>query len=159
MNWLHDNLMKNCSLMSNICWKLEVSKYIWQIIVDKQIYTGIFIFSFDKLPRQLLPSSVSRDPGGQIHLNPPTVFSHLPLAHNPSSVRHSFLSVTKIYITRGSEGCVVHISFCFEETLYRAFHRCFLPNFGSFGYSVSEEKIFLVIDQPETRIAYGGHVC
>ena len=144
--------------MSNICWKLEVSKYIWQIIVDKQIYTGIFIFSFDKLPRQLLPSSVSRDPGGQIHLNPPTVFSHLPLAHNLSSVRHSFLSVTKIYITRGSEGCVVHISFCFEETLYRTFHRCFLPNFGSFGYSVSEEKIFLEIDQPETRIAYGGHV-
>jgi hypothetical protein len=31
---------------------------------------------------------------------------------------------------------------CFEETLYRTFHRCFLPNFDSFGYSVSEEKIF-----------------
>jgi hypothetical protein len=34
--------------------------------------------------------------------------------------------------------CVTHFSFCFEETLYRIFHRCFLPNFGSFGYSVSE---------------------
>ena len=47
--------------------------------------------------------------------------------------------------TRGSVGCVAHISFCFEKTLYRTFHRCFLPNFGSFGYSVSEENIFLEI--------------
>ena len=45
-------------------------------------------------------------------------------------------------LTRGSMGCVAHLSFCFEETLYRIFHRCFLPNFGSFGYSVSEVKIF-----------------
>ena len=36
--------------------------------------------------------------------------------------------------TRGSH-YVAHLSFCFEETLYRTFHRCFLPNFGSFGYS------------------------
>jgi hypothetical protein len=35
----------------------------------------------------------------------------------------------------------------------------FLPNFGSFGYSVSEEKILLEINQSETRIACGGHVC
>jgi hypothetical protein len=35
----------------------------------------------------------------------------------------------------------------------------FLPNFGSFGYSVSEEKIILEINQSETRIACGGHVC
>jgi hypothetical protein len=33
------------------------------------------------------------------------------------------------------------------------FHRCFLPSFGSFGHAVSEEKIFLEIDQSETRIA------
>ena len=61
-------------------------------------------------------------------------------------------------ITRGSVGwaCVAHLSFYFEKTLYRTFHRCFLPNFGSFGYSVSEENIFLEIDQSETRIAYGG---
>ena len=41
-------------------------------------------------------------------------------------------------ITRGSVGqiYVVHLSFCFEKTLYRTFHRCFLPNFGSFGYLV-----------------------
>jgi len=46
--------------------------------------------------------------------------------------------------TRGSVGWVyvAHLSFCFEKTLYRTFHRCFLPNFTSFGYSVSE-KIFL----------------
>jgi hypothetical protein len=28
------------------------------------------------------------------------------------------------------------------KTLYRTFHMCLLPNFGSFGYLVSEEKIF-----------------
>ena len=107
---------------------------------------------------------------------------------------------------RGSvcQACVPHLSFCFEETKYGTFkfHGCFIPNFGSFGYSVSEKKIFqkstnqkqeqpvaamyingwgpstdvsyqnsvhldkwfqrrrfLEIDQPETRIAYGGHVC
>jgi len=38
--------------------------------------------------------------------------------------------------------CVTHLLFCFEETLYRTFYRCFSSNFGSFGYSVSEEKIF-----------------
>ena len=41
----------------------------------------------------------------------------------------------------------------------RTFHRCFLPSFGSFGRVVSEEKIFLEINQSETRIACGGHVC
>ena len=114
--------------------------------------------------------------------------------------------------TRGSVdwACVAHLSFCFEQTLYRAFHRCFLPNVGSFGYSVSEEiffrnqpirnknwlwrpslltdrdtmsnlyrgpsidashqvsvhlakrfqrRRFLEIDQSETIIACGGHVC
>jgi hypothetical protein len=44
------------------------------------------------------------------------------------------------------------------EILKRAFHRCFLPSCGSFGEVVSE-KIFLDIDQSETRIACGGHVC
>jgi hypothetical protein len=29
-----------------------------------------------------------------------------------------------------------------EQSLYRTFHRCFLPSFGSFGQVVSEEKIF-----------------
>jgi hypothetical protein len=28
-----------------------------------------------------------------------------------------------------------------EQSLYRTFHRCFLPSFGSFGQAVSEEKI------------------
>jgi hypothetical protein len=54
--------------------------------------------------------------------------------------------------------CVAHLSFYFEETLDRTFHRCFLPKFGSYGYSISE-KIFLGINQSETIIAYGGHVC
>ena len=43
--------------------------------------------------------------------------------------------------------CVTHLSFRFEETLYRTFHGCFLPNFGSLGQAVSEEKTFLEIDQ------------
>jgi hypothetical protein len=36
--------------------------------------------------------------------------------------------------TRGSVGwaCVAHLSFCFEETKYRTFHRCFPPSLGSF---------------------------
>jgi hypothetical protein len=34
-----------------------------------------------------------------------------------------------------------------------------VPSFGSFGQSVSEETYFLEIDQSETRIAIGGHVC
>jgi hypothetical protein len=28
-----------------------------------------------------------------------------------------------------------------EQSLYRNFHRCFLPNFRSIGFAVSEEKI------------------
>jgi hypothetical protein len=28
-----------------------------------------------------------------------------------------------------------------EQSLYRTFHRCFLPNFRSIGFAVSEEKI------------------
>jgi hypothetical protein len=31
--------------------------------------------------------------------------------------------------------------------------------YGSFGPEVSEEKIFLEINQSETRIACGSHVC
>ena len=46
-----------------------------------------------------------------------------------------------------------------EQSLLRTFHRCFLPSFSSFGIAVSEEKIFLEINQSETRIACGGHVC
>jgi hypothetical protein len=46
-----------------------------------------------------------------------------------------------------------------EQSLYRTFHRCFLPSFDSFGQAVSEETIFLEINQSETRIACGGHVC
>ena len=38
--------------------------------------------------------------------------------------------------------CIAHLSFCFEETKYRIFHRCFPPSFGSFVSAVSEKKIF-----------------
>jgi hypothetical protein len=36
-----------------------------------------------------------------------------------------------------------------EQSFLRTFYRCFLPRFRS----------FLEIDQSETRIACGGHVC
>jgi hypothetical protein len=39
------------------------------------------------------------------------------------------------------------------------FQGCFLPRFDSFGKAVSEKKIFLEINQSETRIAFGDHVC
>jgi hypothetical protein len=45
------------------------------------------------------------------------------------------------------------------QSLLRTFQGCFLPNFGSFEKVVSDEKIFLEINQSETRIACGGHVC
>jgi hypothetical protein len=38
------------------------------------------------------------------------------------------------------------------------FQGCFLPSFDSFGKAVSE-KIFLEINQSETRIAFGSYVC
>ena len=40
-----------------------------------------------------------------------------------------------------------------DYSLERIFYRCFLPSFGSFGLAVSE------INQSETRLACGGHVC
>ena len=76
-----------------------------------------------------------------------------------------------------------------EKALQRTLHRCIVPSFGSlgkalsanrdemsilyrghsiddsyqmlvhFGIAISEEKIFLEIDQSETRIACDGHVC
>jgi hypothetical protein len=45
------------------------------------------------------------------------------------------------------------------ESLSMTFQRCFLTCFDSFGKAVSEKKIFLEINQSETRIACGGHVC
>ena len=45
-----------------------------------------------------------------------------------------------------------------EHSLKRVLHRCFLPNVGSFGQAVSDEKIFLENDQSETGIACRGHV-
>jgi hypothetical protein len=42
----------------------------------------------------------------------------------------------------------------------RNLYRTFLPSFDSFSQAVSEETIFfLEINQSETRIACGSHVC
>jgi hypothetical protein len=38
------------------------------------------------------------------------------------------------------------------------FQGCFLPSFYSFGQAVSEEKIFLEINQSDTRMACDGHI-
>jgi hypothetical protein len=46
-----------------------------------------------------------------------------------------------------------------EQSLQRTFQGCFLPSFGSFDKAASEEKIFLEINQSETRTACSGHVC
>jgi hypothetical protein len=48
----------------------------------------------------------------------------------------------------------VNVSGWNEQSLYRTFHICFLPSFGSFDKEVSEEKIFLELNQSETRIAW-----
>jgi hypothetical protein len=45
-----------------------------------------------------------------------------------------------------------------EQSLQRTFQGCFLPSFDSFGQAVAE-TILLEINQSETSIAYGGHVC
>jgi hypothetical protein len=39
------------------------------------------------------------------------------------------------------------------------FQGCFLPSFDSFGKAVFREEDFLEINQSETRIGCGGHVC
>jgi hypothetical protein len=39
------------------------------------------------------------------------------------------------------------------------FQGCFLPSFNSFGKTVSVKEEFLEINQSETRIAFGSHVC
>jgi hypothetical protein len=46
-----------------------------------------------------------------------------------------------------------------EQSLLMTFQGCFLPCFDPFGQAVSEETIFLEINQSETRIACGDHVC
>jgi hypothetical protein len=46
-----------------------------------------------------------------------------------------------------------------EQSLERTFQGCFLPSFDSCGPAVSEKKIFLEINQSETRVACDGHVC
>ena len=45
-----------------------------------------------------------------------------------------------------------------EQSLQRICHRCCLLSFGSFDQAFSEENISRS-NQPETRIANGGHIC
>jgi hypothetical protein len=73
----------------------------------------------------------------------------------PTAIKHASnqkqeLSMVAIFVNRSGRN---------EQSQQRTFHRCFLPSFGSFGQTVSEEKIFLEINQSKTRMACGGHVC
>lgn len=45
------------------------------------------------LPTQAMPSPVTSNPGGQVHLNPPSVFSQRPSRHIFGIVLHSSMSV------------------------------------------------------------------
>jgi hypothetical protein len=59
-----------------------------------------------------------------------------------------------IFLTRLAKG---NVSFCHHlASVVLTFH---ILIFSSETAAVSEEKIFLEINQSETRIAYGGHVC
>ena len=60
------------------------------------------------------------------------------------------LAVTAMFVNRQRR---------LEQSLQRTFKECFLLSFDSFAQAVSEEKIFLKIDQSETRITCDGHVC
>jgi hypothetical protein len=44
------------------------------------------------------------------------------------------------------------------QSLERTAHRLFLPSFGSFGQTVSEEKNFKK-SVNQKQVACGGHVC
>ena len=46
-----------------------------------------------------------------------------------------------------------------KQSLEKTCNRCLLLSFGSFGKAASEEKIFLEINQSETSIVCGSHVC
>ena len=53
--------------------------------------------------------------------------------HRGHSIDHSYqVSVVAMFVIRSGRN---------EQSSQRTFHRCFLPNFGSFGQAVSEEKI------------------
>jgi hypothetical protein len=91
----------------------------------------------------------------------------LKVKHFPVEDRLSFALLVTVYFDCASEILLVlgtsavywvDLLKGFEETLYSTFHKCLLPNCCSFGCSVSE-KTFLEINQSETRIACGSHVC
>jgi hypothetical protein len=46
-----------------------------------------------------------------------------------------------------------------EHYLLRSFQGCFLSSFDSFGQAVTEGEDSLEINQSETRMACGSHVC
>jgi hypothetical protein len=59
----------------------------------------------------------------------------------PSGFREDFLKSTNQKQELPMAAMFVNGSGQNEQSLEWTFHRCFLPNFGSFGQAVSEEKI------------------
>ena len=59
-----------------------------------------------------------------------------------SSFRENFQKSTNLKQELTVAAMFVNRSGPNEQSLWRTFHRCFLPSFGSFGKAVSEEKIF-----------------
>jgi hypothetical protein len=83
-----------------------------------------------------------------------------PLVSSTDKTDSEDITVTYILImvliikTRGSVGgaCVTHLSFCFEETYYRTFHRCFHQVSIHLAKQLQRRRFL------ETRMACGGHV-
>ena len=78
----------------------------------------------------------------------------------PSGFRGEFFLEISQSETRIVCGCHVCSRIGMKLSIYiqRTFHRSFLQSFGLFRKAVSEEKIFLEINQSETRISCGGNV-
>jgi hypothetical protein len=55
--------------------------------------------------------------------------------------------------------CVAHFSFGFEETLHKTFHGASYQASAHLAKQFQRRIFILEIDQSETRIACGGHVC
>jgi hypothetical protein len=120
----------------------RIQQLTWSLIFYEKYSTSLSYLWF--WPALILGGSVIS--AGTIHdLRRVKVLGTGPL-WNPCFINYSQTCIKRSSLgkTRGSVGwsCVAHLSFCFEETWYRTFHRCFLPNCCSFGFSVSEETIF-----------------
>ena len=106
-----------CSIKSRF-WAIKIGLY------SKKIKNFWSLVPFDILKSKVITKSVE----------------HIPERNSMKKNAHKW----DLQKTIGSVAwaCVADLSFCFEETLYITFHRCFLPNFCSFGYSFQKRRFF-----------------